>query len=96
MHNKYLLVAAETGLAALAVFLWFLVATLRRGMHAWRARDDLLSPLALGLTVSIAGQLVAMGVDLFNDRAQLQLLWLMAGLITALGAMTASRRRAPR
>jgi hypothetical protein len=37
-----------------------------------------------------------MGVDLFNDRAQLQLLWLMAGLITALGAMTASRRRAPR
>ncbi|HEX6386485.1 MAG TPA: O-antigen ligase family protein, partial [Anaerolineae bacterium] len=35
VHNKYLLVWAETGLGGLVTFLLFLLTTIRRGWHAW-------------------------------------------------------------
>ena len=91
VHNKYLLVAAEAGGLALLAFLWFLAAAIRRGFGAWRAQDSLLSPLALGLTVSLIGQAVAMSFDLYNNRPQLQLLWLIAGLLVALAVLTRTR-----
>jgi putative inorganic carbon (hco3(-)) transporter len=88
VHNKYLLVAAETGLVALAAFVWFLVAIVRRGLRVSRLRDRLLSPVALGLTVAVIGQIVQMAVELFQSRPQLQLLLVIGGLITALARMT--------
>ncbi len=82
VHNKYLLVCAETGIAGLIAFMGVLLSALRRGWRVWKLDEPLLSPLALGLTVAIAGQMVHMMVDLFNDRQDV--LWLMAGLITTM------------
>ena len=87
IHNKYLLVWSEAGIAALVAFLWFLAATLRQGWRSARANDDLLSPLALGLTAAIAGQLVHMTVDIFKSRPQVQLLWLVAALLIAMASI---------
>jgi O-antigen ligase len=95
VHNKYLLVWTEAGIAALLAFLWFLAATLRRGWFAVRAGDELLSPLALGLSAALAGQLVHMAVDIFENRSQVQLLWLVAALLAAMAAVLARERAAP-
>ena len=84
VHNQYLLVCAETGIAGLAVFLWFLAATMRRGFDVWKRSDPLLGPLALGFTAALVGQSMHMLVDLFNSRPQLQLLVTVAALIAVM------------
>jgi len=84
VHNKYLLVWTETGLIGLLAFLWFLLAHLRRGWLVWMRRDHLLSPLALGFTAAIMGQMAHMFFDVFHSRPQVQMLWIAAGLLTAM------------
>ena len=93
VHNKFLLIWAESGPAALVAFLWFLAATLRRG---WRvsARGGPLAPLALGLTVALVGHAAHMNVDIFTDRPYVQMLWLLAGLIVAISRVEGARRGA--
>lgn len=84
VHNKYLLVLAETGIGGLVAFLWFLIATLRRGWLCYRIQDPFLSPVSVGFSAAILGNMIHMNVDLFNSRPTVQLLWLVAGLITAI------------
>jgi len=84
VHNKYLLVFAETGIGGLIAFLWFLTATLRRGWIGYRINDSFLSPVALGLFAAVLGSMIHMNVELFNARPMVQMLWLIAGLITAI------------
>jgi putative inorganic carbon (HCO3(-)) transporter len=96
VHNKYLLVWAETGLGGLLAYLAFLVSTLRRGWQCWKIGDSQFSPLALGLVAGIAGHMVHQGVDLFRDRPLQQLVWLTAGLLVAMrGIFTAEQQRDP-
>lgn len=84
VHNKYLLVMAETGVAGLLAFLLFLAATLRGGWRLWKSEDRVISLLALGFTAALLGQMAHMAVDIFNNRTQVQMLWLVAGLLAAL------------
>ncbi len=84
VHNKFLLVWAETGTGALVAFIWFLMATIRQGWQSWQRRDRFLSPIALGLTLAIVGQMFHMTVARFSGRPQIQMLWLVAGIITAI------------
>ena len=84
VHNKYLLVWAETGLVGLVAFVGFLAATLLTGWRGWQLRDRLLSPLALGFTAAIVAHLVHMAVDLFSGRPQVQTLWLSAALLAVI------------
>jgi putative inorganic carbon (HCO3(-)) transporter len=87
VHNKYLLVWAEAGIGALGAFLWFLLATIREGWKNWTSSNRFLSPLALGLTAAVAGQLVYMLVDPYHSRPSVQSLVFIAGLITAMSQM---------
>jgi O-antigen ligase len=84
VHNKYLLVLAETGIIGLMAYLAFLMATVRSGMTCCHLPSLTMSPIALGLTAGVVGQMVHMCVDLFHDRPPVQLLWLIAGLIAAM------------
>lgn len=84
VHNKYLLVLAETGIGGLAAFLGFFASTVRRGWQCWNFRDRLLSPLALGFAAGIVGHMVHMTVDVFRGRPTQQLVWLIAGLLAAM------------
>jgi O-antigen ligase len=93
VHNKYLLVWAEAGIGALAAFLWFLLATVRRGWRCARRGDELFSPVAMGLTAGVVGQLVHMGVDIFQDRPQVEGLWLVAALLVSIEAVVRLERR---
>ncbi len=87
VHNKYLLVWAETGFGGLLAYLAFLLGTLRKGWQCWKLNDHLLSPFGLGFTAALAGHMVHMGVDVFRGRPVMQLLWLIAGLLTAMHRM---------
>lgn len=89
VHNKYLLVASESGLLALAAFLAFLAVALRRARRAFRRFDGLTATLALGFGAALVGQLVHMGVDVFNARPNVQLLWIVVALVTCLAAAPA-------
>lgn len=82
VHNKYLLVLAETGIGGLLAFLAFLLAALRRGWRIWSLHDPFLSPVALGLVAGLGGHMVHMNVDIFRGRPTQQLIWLIAGLLT--------------
>jgi putative inorganic carbon (HCO3(-)) transporter len=93
VHNKYLLVWAETGVGGLLAYLAFLVSTLRRGWQCWKFADAQFSPLALGLVAGIAGHMVHQGVDLFRDRPLQQLVWLTAGLLVAIHGICAAEQR---
>jgi len=92
VHNHYLLLWAETGIVGLVAFVWLLLAILHRGRQSWKSNDRLLSPLALGFTAAILGHMAHMFVDFFNQRPQVQLLWLIAGLITAIYILSGSTR----
>ena len=84
VHNKYLLVWAETGIGGILAFLGMLVVTVRRLWQCWKRHDQLLSPLALGFMAGILGIMTHMLVDVYRGRAVMQALFLIAGLATAM------------
>lgn len=84
VHNKYLLVLAETGIGGLITFLWFLASVLKWSGSVWRDRDPLLAPLALGLGLGGAAQMVHMLVDVFHSRPQVEQLWFVAAVLAAI------------
>jgi len=90
VHNKYLLILAETGAGGLLAYLAFLLSTLRRGWQCWRFGDSQFSPLALGFVAGILGHMVHQCVDLFRDRPLQQLVWLTAGLLVAMHRICAA------
>lgn len=88
VHNKYLIVASETGALGLVAFLGFIGVTVRR---AWRAVANLpprQGILALGLGAAFIGVLVHMFFDLFHGRSDTQVLIVIAALITAAWRLT--------
>jgi putative inorganic carbon (hco3(-)) transporter len=84
VHNKYLLIWAETGIIGLLAFLAFLAGALRKGWQCWKFQDRLFSPVALGCLAGVAGHMLHMAVDHFRNRPAQQLLWLIAGLFVAM------------
>lgn len=93
VHNKYLLVWAETGILGLLAYLAFLLGTLRTGWKNWKQSDGPLSTLGLAITAALAGHMLQMAVEVFNGRPLAQLIWTTAGLLTAMqhiGSMPSS------
>jgi putative inorganic carbon (HCO3(-)) transporter len=93
VHNKYLLIASENGLLTLAVFVLFLYLTVRCGLRVWQGRDRLLAPIALGLTAGVIGHMMHFLFDIFNDRGQVELLWIVAALIAVVYRLEIQRRQ---
>ncbi|TWU34938.1 O-antigen ligase family protein [Novipirellula artificiosorum] len=82
-HCKYLLVWVETGIVGLLAFLMILATGFWQGVNVWRSRDPIFSVLGLAVIASIVGGMLHMAVDLFNSRAQVQILWFLLGLNAA-------------
>lgn len=83
VHNQYLLVWSETGLLGFSLYIWFLLSTLWKGWQVWRAGDRILAPLALGFTIAIVAAMIHMTGEKYHSRIQTELVWLVAGLVTA-------------
>lgn len=84
VHNKFLLVFAETGVGGFLIFVAFLVAILREGWKAWRLRDPVLSPIALGCVAGVAGLMVQMNFEPARTDPYSHLIWLCGGLVVAM------------
>jgi O-antigen ligase len=93
VHNKYLLVWAEDGLAGLIAFIWLLLAILVAGWRCWKLGDPVLSPLALGCAAAVAGLMVQMNFDPLREGAESHLVWLFAGLIVAMTRLSLTQAR---
>ena len=84
VHNKYLLVAAETGLIGLALFLNLLWRFFREifPLSRWRSMPNF--ALALGLSSGILGQAVAYAFDHFYADVRIAVLYVSFGMYHAL------------
>ena len=91
VHNKYLLVLAETGIGGLLAFLAFLLQTLRRGWRIWSLHDPLLSVVALGFVGGLTGHMAHMNVDVFRGRPIQQTILLFAGLLVAMERLATAK-----
>jgi O-antigen ligase len=94
VHNKYLLVASETGLLGLSAYVLVLLTALEQ---SWRyvRRDTPLSPLALGLGCGLLSNMLHMNVDIFNGLPQLQMLWLVVSLLYGINLMESALHDRP-
>jgi putative inorganic carbon (HCO3(-)) transporter len=92
VHNKYLLVWAETGIVGLAAFLWMLLASLRLAWRGAVAGKPSLSPVAAGLLVGVVANMVHMLVSIFHGRSQVHMLLLVIGLSVAVWNVLDSER----
>ena len=93
-HCKYLVVWVETGIVGLSAFLVFLILSVNRGWYYSRTSDPLLGPLALGLTAGMLGTMVHMFSENVKDPAILNSLFIVGGLIVAIGSIMAHSREA--
>jgi putative inorganic carbon (HCO3(-)) transporter len=94
VHNQFLLVCAETGIIGLVAYLWVLLSVIRNGWRLWKVGDEMFSPLALSMIAAVCGLMSHMFVDIFSGRAVVQLVWLFAALLAAMGAILARERHA--
>jgi O-antigen ligase len=92
VHNKYLLVCAETGAVGLIAFLWFLLSIVRSARRISTMRDALLSPLALGCMAALVGLIVQLNFEPARTGPEVDLIWVIGGLV---GAMSGATRRPP-
>ena len=87
VHNHFILIWAEDGIAALVAYVAFLIGTLRSGWRCRKISDQGLALLSIGLMAGVVGQMIHMMVDILNGRQQVQLLVIVAGLLAALVAI---------
>lgn len=87
VHNKYLLIWAETGIIGVLAFLAFLFTVLAQCWRVIQSEDPFLAPIGLGFFGAIVGQMIHMNFDLFTGRPQVQMLWLTAGIVAAMSAI---------
>lgn len=84
VHNKYLLVCAETGIVGLIAFVGFLLTVLSQGWQVWKGSNRFLATFALGFSLAIVGAMIHMAVAQYHARVQIQMICLSAGMVTAL------------
>lgn len=94
VHNKYLLVWAESGTLTLIAFIAFLLSSLQLAWLVVRQGDALFRPYALGIGAAIVGHMVHFGFDIFNSRTSIQLLWILVALLAAMASQGRSHSRA--
>ena len=92
VHNKYLLIWAETGLFGLLAYIGFLITGIRRGWRTWKRDQGVISLLAIAFVAGMIGQMIHMTVEIFDSRSQVQALWLVAGLLTAMDRISRSEK----
>jgi O-antigen ligase len=86
-HDLFLTIAAERGLIALALLLWFLAAVARTGVNTLRDRSSNIFPYALGLCAALFG----LFIDSFVDYPPIQDA-VMGTLMIEAGALIALER----
>ena len=89
VHNVFLLVAAETGLVALGLFLLLILIAFRAGLQAAKTDDRFLSACAIGISSGLIVLVVNNVADVhLRTDVLYALFWLLIGLAVAIKRMT--------
>lgn len=91
IHCKYLLTWIENGVFGFLAFLCVIGTGIRYGMKTWFTRNRMYAPIGLALALGIAGNAIHMLVDIFNSRTQVQILWIVLGLVAATYRLSQSK-----
>jgi hypothetical protein len=91
IHNAYLLLAVEIGLLGAALYLAFFVLAGRNAFRASRSTDPDEQVLAIAILASILGLALHMAADPFGGNVLHSMLWIFAGVATALARREASQ-----
>jgi O-antigen ligase len=90
VHNVYLLMASETGLVGLGIFLLLFLTALREGLQNVKSQDRFISVLSIGI---LGGMVVLATSNIFDVHLRTDVLyslfWLLIGLIAAINRMVA-------
>lgn len=88
VHNKYLLIWAETGILGLISFLWLLVVSFAKLLKLIRSKDPFISILAIGLLGSFIVLSIHMNFESYAGENPLVLqVWLIITLIAGVGGI---------
>jgi len=91
VHNVFLLVAAETGLVGLGLFLLLMFMAFQAGLQASKSDDRFLSACAIGITSGLVVLAVNNLADVhLRTDVLYALFWLLIGLAVAVKRMTIS------
>ncbi len=86
VHNAYLIIGAESGLAALAVFLLVLYRAFKMALICFQGKDNLYSPIGIGVFAGVCSWGVHAMIKM--DFAGINpALWFAFGMIAALHAL---------
>jgi hypothetical protein len=92
VHNRYMLIWAETGTLGLLCLVWFVAVWLRNAYYAYRLDDPHLSPIALGMIVGAIGSLIIWNSESLPGRQEEQAIWMQAALAAALYGLAWAKR----
>jgi O-antigen ligase len=91
VHNVFLLIAAETGLVGLGLFISLLLAAFWEGLQAIKYNDRFLSAVAIGILSGLAVLMVSNLADVhLRTNALYALFWLLIGLVVGVRRMAIS------
>jgi O-antigen ligase len=84
VHNHYLLVASELGVPAMLFWIYLMLRFVRQSWPLARWRDPGTFALAVGLSGSLASQMLYLASDNYYADIRVFLLWMTAGVLQAL------------
>jgi hypothetical protein len=89
VHNVFLLVASEVGIAGLVFFIWILIVIFIRIIHCTRKSIISINNLGLSILVSFFAFIIASiaGPDYWIGYSVAMSFWILAGLVVVLNNM---------
>ncbi|MBN1453542.1 MAG: O-antigen ligase family protein [Anaerolineales bacterium] len=94
VHNRYLLIWAETGLFGILAFVSLLLSSIAQAWRHIRSDDHVRSLMAMGLGCSIFAVSIYMTASHFSPRPSVLYLWLMISLICSLSNLVPVQAKA--
>jgi putative inorganic carbon (HCO3(-)) transporter len=83
VHNKFLLIASQTGLVGLGLFIWIIVLVFSHSWNLARHSQRLFAGLGIGFLSAFGGSLVNMMFDIYNSDLLITIFWVLVGLVFA-------------
>ncbi|GAX59183.1 O-antigen polymerase [Candidatus Scalindua japonica] len=81
VHNKYLLVASETGIVGLIFFIWTHFIIFLYAFKLLKSRDKLYWGIGAGMIAALTGASIQMLFSIYNADLLITVYWVLVGLI---------------
>jgi O-antigen ligase len=94
VHNKYLLVASETGIVGLAFFLWMHYIIFSASFKLLKKKDRFFWAIGAGMTGALIGASIQMLFSIYNADILISVFWVLVALTFAAYKVSLNEERA--